>query len=626
LREHWPTALVALGVLLLALPNGGYSAGVYAGLTVAVWGAVLLVLAFRFGPRDWVPTTAIVGGAALAGYAILSLLSISWAQDAGRAYAEAIRAAGYAGLFVLVVLLARRGEAGSWLTGIAIGLAAVGVLAIAGRTLPSLPGGDEQISTAIPIAAGRLSWPIGYWNGLAAAMAIALVLLSWIGVSGRARETRALAIGAMPICALAIYLASSRGGAVAAAIGLAVLLGIGRDRLQQLAGLAIAGAGAGLLILFASTKDEFINGAPGAATGQGHEVLAATVLVVAAVIAARWALDASIGGWTLSPDATRVALIVGGVIVVIALIALNPPRRLDEFNDPPNDAGPASSLSAHNTSSSGEGRYQFWATAVDAFDTQPTHGIGAGGYETYWNQHGSIQRSTRNPHSLIFQSMAELGLLGLTLVLLFFGAGVVGAYRRPPGDDLVMQSAAAAAVLAAGAFSAAIDWVWQLPAVFGPVVVVAALLATRALQDDRTRVNTSRRAWGITTAVTGVLAVLAAGILLLSEVRLESSRGAAGDGDVSAAISDARDAAAIEPWSAVPRLQLALVDEQAGNLPAAHRRILEAIDRSPDDWRLWFTRARIEARSGNAAQASASLARARALDPRSPLFRQLGAE
>jgi O-antigen ligase/polysaccharide polymerase Wzy-like membrane protein len=626
LREHWPTALVALGVLALALPNGGYSAGVYAGLTVAVWGAVLIVLAFRFGPRDWVPTTAIVAGAALAGFAVLSLFSISWAEDAGRAYAEAIRAAGYAGLFVLVVLLARRGEAGSWLTGIAIGLAAVAVLAIAGRTLPSLPGGDEQISTDIPIAAGRLSWPIGYWNGLAAAMAMGLVLFSWLGASARTREARALAIGAMPICALVIYLASSRGGAVAAAIGLAVLFALGRDRLQQLAGLAIAGVGAGLLILFASTRDEFVNGAPGAAAGQGHEVLVAAVLLVAAVIAGRWLVDAQIGEWTLSPDSTRVALIAGGVVLLIALIALNPPRRLDEFNDPPNDTGPPSALSAHNTSSSGEGRYQFWTTALDAFDEQPTRGIGAGGYETYWNEHGSIPRSTRNPHSLVFQSMAELGLLGLTLIVLFFGAAAVGAYRRPPGDDLARQSAAAIAVVSAGAFSAAIDWIWQLPAVFGPVVIAVALLASRSLQDDRTPVGTPRRTWGIATAVAGVLAMFAAGILLLSEVRLDSSRGAAGDGDLSAAISDARDAAAIEPWSAEPRLQLALVDEQAGNLSAAHRRILEAIDRSPDDWRLWFTRARIEARSGNAEGASASLARARALNPRSPLFTQLAAE
>src|SRR5262249_57707250 len=112
------------------------------------------------------------------------------------------------------------------------------------------------------------------------------------------------------------------------------------------------------------------------------------------------------------------------------------------------DAGPGRWVDGHNFSSSGEGRYQFWTTAVNAFDEQPTRGIGAGGFETYWNQHGSIQRSTRNPHSLLFQSMAELGLLGLTLIVLFFGAATVGAFRRPPGEGLVMQSSAAAAVVA----------------------------------------------------------------------------------------------------------------------------------------------------------------------------------
>ena len=56
---------------------------------------------------------AIVAGAALAGYALLTILSMAWSEDAGRAYEEAIRVAGYAGLFVLVVMVTRRGEAGA---------------------------------------------------------------------------------------------------------------------------------------------------------------------------------------------------------------------------------------------------------------------------------------------------------------------------------------------------------------------------------------------------------------------------------------------------------------------------------------------------------------------------------
>jgi O-Antigen ligase len=628
LPEHAVTVVVALAILGLALANGGYSAGVYAAATVVVWWVVLLALGLRFGPRDSIPTLALVAGVVLAAFALLSMLSIAWADDAGRAYSEGIRAMGYAGLFTLVVILSRRGEAGRWLAGVAIGFVAVAVLALASRFIPSLPGGDQEIASAIPIAAARLSYPIGYWNGLAAAMAIAAVLLCWLGVSAGTRIARSLAIGALPLCALVVYLASSRGAAVAGVIGLAVMVAFGRERLPQLAGLAIGGVGAGVLVLLARTRHELVNGVSSdTATRQGHEILAATVLVVGAVVLARWLLDEPIRGWALPRSVIRVGLVIGAIVVVVGLIAADPARRLDEFNDPPSEqpAG-ADFIAAHATSGNGEGRYQFWSAAVDAFKSEPLRGIGAGGYEAYWNQHGSITRPTRNAHSLFLQSMAELGLPGIALLLVFFAAAIVGAARRPPDDPGAMQSAAALAVVAAGAFSAATDWTWELPAVFGPVVVAVALLTGPGLQTQSAPPRSSRRGWGLAAGGAALIAVLAAGVLMLAEVALSSSRDAVNDGDLSAAVDDATDAVALEPWSATPRLQLALVDEQAGDLAAAHRRILEAIDRSPDDWALWFTRARIEARSGDVEAANRSLARARELNPRSAVFQQLQAE
>jgi hypothetical protein len=627
-RKHLTTGVVAAAVLGLALASGGYSAGVYGAVAAAVWWTVLLTLGFRLGPRDSMPTTALVAGVALAGFAVWSMLSMAWAEDAGRAYAEAIRITGYAGLFALVVILTRRGEAGGWLTGLAIGLVAVAVVALASRFIPSLPGGDQQIGEAIPIAVGRLSYPIGYWNGLAAVMAMGAVLLSWLGVSARTALARALAIGGLPLCALVVYLASSRGGAVAGVIGLAVLIGFGRERLQQLGGLAIGGVGAGVLILFTRTRHELVNGVLGdTATSQGHEVLVATLLVVAAVILARWLLDDLIRAWRVPAREMRAALVVGAVALTIGLIAADLPRRFDEFNDPPEEGTSAAAvLAGHRSSSSGEGRYQFWGAALDAFDSEPIRGIGAGGYETYWNQHGSIARPTRNAHSLFLQSMADLGIAGLALILVFFGAALVGAYRRPPNEPELLQSAAALGVVAAGAFSAGTDWTWEIPAVFGPVVIAAALLSGPALGAGRASVQKPNRGWGFATAGVAVAALLAAGLLMLTELALTRSRDASNDGDLSAAVDDAEDAVALAPWSATPRLQLALADEDAGELAAAHRRILEAIDRSPDDWTLWLTRARIETRSGEIGPATSSLERARALNPRSPVFRQLEAE
>ncbi len=63
-----------------------------------------------------------------------------------------------------------RASARAWLGGLALGLVIVAGLALVSRFEPSF-GGDQELGTFLPAAAGRLSYPIGYWNGLAAAMA-----------------------------------------------------------------------------------------------------------------------------------------------------------------------------------------------------------------------------------------------------------------------------------------------------------------------------------------------------------------------------------------------------------------------------------------------------------------------
>jgi Flp pilus assembly protein TadD len=89
---------------------------------------------------------------------------------------------------------------------------------------------------------------------------------------------------------------------------------------------------------------------------------------------------------------------------------------------------------------------------------------------------------------------------------------------------------------------------------------------------------------------------------------------------VEAAVDAAHAARAIAPWAPTPYLQLALIREQSGDLEVARTRIREALDRDETDWRLWLVSARIETKLGSVATATRHLARARALNPRSPAF------
>lgn len=60
--------------------------------------------------------------------------------------------------------------------------------------------------------------------------------------------------------------------------------------------------------------------------------------------------------------------------------------------------------------------------------------------------------------------------------------------------------------------------------------------------------------------------------------------------------------------------------EQRGDLPAARRSVRDALENDRQDWRLWLISARIETKLGDIDAAQRSLAEARRLNPRSPLF------
>ena len=129
------------------------------------------------------------------------------------------------------------------------------------------------------------------------------------------------------------------------------------------------------------------------------------------------------------------------------------------------------------------------------------------------------------------------------------------------------------------------------------------------------------RALDVALTLLAVAVVAAQSVPLLADYQLTRSREAAARGDGDAALEAAASARDVEPWAATPRLQLALVEERLGRLWQARASIWQAIDRDGEDWRLWLVAARLETKLGRIEQASRALARAAALNPRSPLFR-----
>jgi cellulose synthase operon protein C len=110
---------------------------------------------------------------------------------------------------------------------------------------------------------------------------------------------------------------------------------------------------------------------------------------------------------------------------------------------------------------------------------------------------------------------------------------------------------------------------------------------------------------------------------MLAQNRLEASQAAAARGDAAGAIEAADDARAVEPWASSPYLQLALLEEQQGNLGAANRHVEDALERDRSDWSTWLVAARVQTKAGFIRRGRRSLRQAERLNRRSQLFEAL---
>src|SRR5256714_9850017 len=392
----------------------------------------------------------------------------------------------------------------------ALALTSIAGVAFVSRCFPSSFGLQPAQEILASLGTPRLSFPLGYWNGLGIEVALAYPLLLAIMTSRRSRVASAVAAFPLPILAAVMYLTSSRGAFVAAGVALLVFIVLTPRRWPALAALVVAGVAGAVAVAAVVHKTALVNAKMGTALGvhQGHR--AALLIGIACVVTALvWAGLAGFGRrLSTPPRAVGVAVAVAfGVLAVVALVALHPVRRFDEFK---NNSGLVGShgtpTTNHLLSTSGSGRWQFWSAAVSEFRAHPLNGGGAGSWQAWWLQHGSLPLPSQFAHSLYLEALAELGIVGLLLIAGAVLVAAVGAVR----SALRLQSGEIAAAAACGiAFfaAAAYDWVWQLA---GIAIVGVGMLgfALGALPAQRAI------AWGRFGALRPALALLAVAAII----------------------------------------------------------------------------------------------------------------
>ncbi len=625
-------APVASGIVALALAEGGFPDAVLGVATAAVW---LLVGGLLLGGGVGLGALNRRLLALLALFALLAIwtaLSLSWAGDSGSGFVDLVRVLLSLGVLLTVGLAARPGTGPSWLAGIAIGGTLVAVLALGSRLLGL--GGDEQLAVELQAAAERLSFPIGYWNGLGYLLAMTMPPLVWLAATARSSVARLAVATSIPVV-VALFLTSSRGALLAAVLGLLIAGWFAFDRRRLLLAAEIAIAAWTVTIIATAALRDQLNPI-GAATAESLLLVALIIVSSIAVYLSFGRLDAGGEARPVSRRSrrTRRLTIAGALVAALAVgIVLGPSAFLGEFRteqvgEP--TAGTADALV------SGSGRSSFWGAALSAFGEDPVRGIGAGGFETYWNINGELGVPTRNAHSAELEALAELGLPGGAALLAALGLGAFGVWSRLRSETERVRaaSAAVAGIFVAGLVAIGIDWTWELPAALAPFVISLALLCGSGLLapgaaqgsllvDSRMAgyepldAPASPPPWILRVGIGAAAGVaIWAGLLLaLTAIQLDRSADRLARGDLSGAAEAARAVARLEPWSPEPSLRLAEIEQTASNLEAARRRAEEAVRLAPDDFRPWLLLGQIQSALGNPLVAGAYTAKARELAP-----------
>jgi O-antigen ligase len=615
-------------VAYLGIDGGGFDPLLYNQVGLGIWWILLIGTLVAALPRLTLSPLAITAFALLTAFLLWTALSLVWTESSERTMVDVARVLSYLGIFALLLGTRAPREVQRLVGAVAAAIVLIVLLALLSRLHPAWFPSADQTAQFIRDSRERLSYPLNYWNALGALVSIGVPLVLHLSWSTRSTLLRAAAAAALPPMALTLFFTLSRGGIVATVIGLALYFAITEDRAPKLLTVAIGAVGSGVLIGVAASHEALKQGlGNSAAHSQGNEVLVIGIVVMAIVallqaLVVRGVDGGRRPGWTyLTRRQTGVVLAGLLVLVVIGGLAAHAPRRISHAAHEFTGGAQAGYGTNRLGSFAGESRFALWKSAVHENATDPLIGTGSGTFEYWWDRDAAGTEAVRDAHSLYLQTLGELGIVGLAILVAFLVAVLGFGTRAIARTDGAERSALAAALAGVLAFfvTAAVDWSWQMPVLVAAMLILAsAVVMTEAapLAEGVPRSIPPRIAF----ALFAVAAIVAIAIPLAATSLVHSSASEVRSGDLSSALKDARSAQNVEPYAATPRLQEALVLELMGNLPEAASAAHEATERESTNWRTWLVLSRIEAERGRAKPSVAAYVKAKSLDPLSPLF------
>jgi hypothetical protein len=583
-RDFTPALIAFAAAGGLSQAEGGYFPRSWGVAALALLWVVAIALVFR---RAIVVTRidlALLGSVgALVAWTALSAI---WSASRPQTINEVERTLVYVAAVAAVLLTARRRSVQAVTAGVLAGIVVVSTYGLARRLLPDVIGPPEPRR----FDAAALFEPLGYSNAVGSVAALGAILA--LGFAARAASQAARAAGAVAVVLLitTLYLSLSRGAWLGLGAGLISTVALDRRRLQLLAVLMGVAPFAFAAVLVAWRSPALVkpNASISELTTEGHRLAAALVLL--GLAAATAALGLQVAEKRMSPSRqTRravialLALVVAAFLVTVFVRAGSPPtlaaRAYTEFTSPP-DPGRTAQEQLLNVSSGR--RTIFWSVAWQAVEDHPAVGLGAGTFGQYWRQHRPSGLNVLDAHSLYLETLAELGPVGLALLLTALGAPLVAAWRAR-GHPLVPTLLGGYVVYLV---QVGVDWLWEMAAVTAIAFLCGTALALAARNEERVHHLRLRSRLPVVAAVTaaGVFSFVA----LIGNSAVDAAERALASGELGSAQAEARKATRWTPWASEPWRLLGEAQLAGGRAGAARTSFTEAVSRDEQNWILWY--------------------------------------
>jgi O-antigen ligase len=612
--------------LALGFRAGGFFANI-TGLAAALL-CVLLLLRITTAQRPFEGWSAplAVAAVALAGFAVWTLVSAAWSDAPSRALIEFDRALLY--LLVLVLVGGRARTSDSLSTVLRWVWAAMVVVCVAGmltRVLPATFPAGENINDE------RLSFPLTYWNAMGIMAALGLVLGLHLTASDRERPwLRVLAASTFPAVAVTLYFTFSRGGIVAAAVGVVAYVIAAHPRsLLGAVPAAVIPTAIAVKVAYGADRLATADYAAPAAAGQGHTVFLTVALCALAAAALRVAmlpLERRVERIPITREQRLRAYFAVAIAAVLALgvatVAFDLPTRIAQQRDAFAKGGilPATpDLRTRLTQVGSNGRVDLWRVARDSFRAEPLHGTGAGTFRLAWERDRPAPPVQANDgHSLYLEVLGELGWVGFLLLLVVVLTPLAIAVRRLAGRDRHVHAAFLAASLVL-LLHAAVDWDWEMPALF--VWFFGAAAALLAAPRVARRKPGPARLLRVLGGLACLLVAITPLTVALSQARLNTAVAALQANDCSRAVDESLASLHWVDRRPEPFEVLGWCDLRGGQTKLGLGAMQAAEVRDPGDWEYPYAVAVAQALMGQDPRAAARRALER--NPLEPMARDL---